>query len=286
MRFIGHGHPGAWKMAIYDELTHRWSASTTESWFSSNEPSDRIAHGYHQNTINQANGDQYFRIFSDRCFRRSGSTGLWTQLPSPALSFTAYGAGCEWFANANALVYAGRNSVAWFNGTNWEILYNGNLSTLSQYQSICLYSAQNQCVYFGGGAGDSNRRTLHRIMRDKAVSRLADCPVSYGTASSPTAVDPVSGRLLVFGQGDNGSSCAQGGYYFNDGTNTWSSFSASNAPTVSEDRLLVAIPTHGVIMMVDQPKTTPRVFLYKHSLSGGVAIDTTPPPPPTGLTIS
>jgi hypothetical protein len=123
---------------------------------------------------------------------------------------------------------------------------------MGPYHNIAKYNPVNRSVIFGAGNGS---KTLHRLDAQGNITRLKDAPFIIRISSTVTAVDPVSGDLLVLNMEDKNKF-----YALDLKQNDWRQL--ADAPIT--DGVAAPISTHGVTLFFSSRPA--RVFLYKHAV--------------------
>ena len=281
--FFGEGHLSSMKFISYTEATHHWQIEPKPPWDCT--PGCNLAgvlgHSYHHSTINPINGDMYVRRYNSRTVHRfTKATGTWTQLPNMPEDLPCCAA-LEYFPELGALVAVGGGIVLMYDESTsrWQTLATG--LTMGPYHNVAYYNAANRIVLFGGGNSSGD---LYKIDTSGTITKLRNAPVSFGINVTINAVDPNTGRLLVFGNNS--------GYEYDVASNTWNAFDpgadpfpVSNPDSRVADTMATAIPTYGVIMVVHYEGGQSRAYLYKHAPGSVPPPDTTPPSAPLNLQV-
>lgn len=203
-------------------------------------------------------------------------TEKWTKLPPipPASGFT--GMAIEYFGARDGLVILGTHAYLFSTERHkWEDL---GPSPVSGYHSLIRHNPFRQEVLMAGGNHDP--RVVARITKDGKIERLKDFPRNFGLSPDKIAVDPASGRYLMFSFKEGPLTCfefdsneneyrvveaASEGYY------PYKGYSASYT-------VCAFIPEYGVVMWAE-----PRgVFLYKHDPTVKYPVAVASPPPAPG----
>jgi hypothetical protein len=151
------------------------------------------------------------------------------------------------------------------------------------YANFSEYSAKHKVLFFGGGV--DNGRTLAVMNAAGTVKATAVPPVGLGVFGSGgrQTIDPISGNLIVF---DTGSKYV---YSYDPVSDRWTTHGMHPLNNRYGNVMAVAtpIPEYGVVFVVKYDYAGSKVYLYKHSAGAGTPLptDTTPPSPPTSLTV-
>lgn len=122
---------------------------------------------------------------------------------------------------------------------------------MGPYHNIAKYNAADKSVIFGAG---NDSKVLHRMDAQGNVTRLKDAPFIIRISSTVTAIDPVSGDLLVISSENKGKFHA-----LDVKKNEWRQL--PDAP-ISEGAS-TAIEAHGVTLYFSNRPT--KVYLYRHA---------------------
>lgn len=274
IRFIGGGHLTDLRWHQYDETTNAWSVLVDPPWddgspeSSASQPSTGGApsfnfHGYQNNALDPATGDQYLRMFGTTALirRYTRATDTWSTI-SPIVSGSTGVAATEWLPGIGT--EGGLITLKYGDVQRWDkaaaTFTNFTLGSPRLDHPIAVRSVPNNVVLFGGGDGDSN---LYSIGPTGGITTRTACPIGMGVTQSVTTACPVSGDLIVIG----GSSNAR---KYNVATDTWSTLTFSGAPAalpadIADTTYVMAvpIPAYGVIAFLFP--TTPSMWLYKHA---------------------
>ncbi len=278
--YLGAPHMQPWKFILYDDLTNMWSSGPLpESCMAI--PAGCIGHGYDHNAINQAAGDFYHRPYNSRnVYQYKG--GAWSPLPaisSSVMPVVGITGGLQYFPELGGLVYIqGADGGVYFlkTGTSqWSSLAQ-NLA-MGPYHNFIEYNPVHKVMIFGGG---NNRTDIYKLDATGTITKMKNAPSGYyiGINSTIVAVDPVSGKFLIFGP--------DGSFYAYDIiTDTWQLQGGTRPqlviPDTNRSAIVSPISTYGVVMFVTYDGPNSKVYLYKHSPMGPP--DTTSPAAPTGL---
>jgi hypothetical protein len=285
IHFLGQGHGGRlMKHISYGEASNRWVLESKPYWDCSPSPTCySIVHGYEHSAIDPVTGNIYARKFnSTQVFKWTRATKTWSELPSgpnPAVAVAL-----EYFPELGGLLLVGGGEVHLYRESTrtWTLLAQG--LPMGPYSSVAAYNPVHKVAIVGGGDGSTR---LYRVDSSGRVGAVANAPVAVGIQSSVFTVDPVSGKHLLFGSG--------GGFFEYDvASNTWSAANSDGVAMFAPggNRILfrsaVPIGTHGVIafLTLNLNDSVARVYLYRHAPGASPPpVDTTPPTPPTGITI-
>lgn len=285
IHFLGQGHGGRlMKHISYPEASNRWTLEAKPYWDCSPSPTCySIVHGYEHSAIDPATGNIYARKFnSTQVFKWTRATKTWSELPpgpNPAVAVAL-----EYFPELGGLLLVGGGEIHLYRESTrtWTPLAQG--LSMGPYSSVASYNPVHRIAIVGGGDG-SNR--LYRVDSSGRVGAVANAPVAVAIQSSVFTVDPVSGKHLLFGSG--------GGFFEYDvASNTWSQANSAGvamfAPGANRILFRSAVPigTHGVIafLTLNPNDYVARVYLYRHAPGASPPpVDTTPPAPPSDISI-
>lgn len=161
----------------------------------------------------------------------------------------------EYFSARDALVVLGKE-IFEFNQQRqkWESL---GASPVDGYHSMFRHNPFRDEVLLAGG--NNQPRTVARLNKDGTVERLKDAPVNMSIGSDKVAIDPASGRYLIWaGEKDQPKKL----YEFDSDRNQYKLVEqfGANWPFGRYAMPVPAfIPEHGVTMWAEK-----RVYLYKH----------------------
>ncbi|MEM9056225.1 MAG: Ig-like domain-containing protein [Pseudomonadota bacterium] len=279
--FIGgpHGCPHAF--VEYREATNGWA----------NLPplADSATHAYDHTTIDVASREVFFRKHSAGGFHRYDlNAGSWSlnALPTPSTPFTQVSGGLEYFPDLDRLVhinYGGAGEVDIFEDGDWVEL---DRFAMGERAAFIEYNPVHQRLLFGGGVSGNSPATVryevYVMDANRQVVRQADAPLGLAITKSIVTVDPVSGKYLVFGNGDKF-------YEYDVLTDTWRQLTTyvPFLDTVFEPEnevfgtVAAPVSTYGVVMFLQYLGSGSKVWLYRHEDSGPP--DATPPGVPGAL---
>jgi hypothetical protein len=189
-------------------------------------------------------------------------TQKWTKLPPVPKECGFTGMAIEYFHAMDGLVILGRR--AFFFSTqrqNWEDL---GPSPVDGYHSLFRHNPYRQEVLMAGG--NHNQRVVARLRKDGKIQRLKDFPMDFGLSSDKIAVDPVSGRYLMFAFRDGPLKCFELDSDRNDYrplADTAAQFPYTHY--AGPYSVCAFVPEYGVILWAEPS----GVFLYKHNAATG-----------------
>jgi hypothetical protein len=260
--FMGEGHNASAKFISYTETTHRWQEEPKPPWDCTPGCWSGIGHAYHHVTINPANGDIYARSYnSSTVHKYTKANDSWSQLPKIPESMPCCAA-LEYFPEMRGLIVVGAGTVVLFeNSSNrWTTLSTG--LAMGPYHNVAYYNTVNHVVYFGGGNGSSD---LYKLDSSGKVTALRKAPTRFGINVTINAIDPVTGRLIVFRNSNSA-------YEYDQFSNTWNEFDPGSAPFSGSNpvanMMATSITTHGVIMLVRYSDNNSQAYLYRHAPRG------------------
>jgi len=134
--------------------------------------------------------------------------------------------------------------------------------TMGQYHNFIEYNPVHKLVIFGGGNGSSD---VYRIDGAGKITKMRNAPIALGILKTIVAVDPVSGKYLVFTDDDRF-------YEYDVTSDTWARQQRSFPSLHISDGIQTVeagITNYGVNMFVKYDYTQATVWLYKHT-GGGV----------------
>jgi hypothetical protein len=184
-------------------------------------------------------------------------TEKWTKLPPVPKESGFTGMAIEYLGALDGLVLLGTR--AFFFSTErqkWEDL---GPCPVDGYHSLVRHNPYRQEVLMAGG--NHNRQVVARVTKEGKIERLKDFPVEFGLASDKIAVDPVSGRYLMFAFEKEGLKC----YEFDSDRNEYRLLEAAAAQYPFKGysapySVCAFIPEYGVIMWAEAS----GVYLYRH----------------------
>lgn len=288
--FMGAPHYEPHKFVIYSDADNTWrTGPLANSCQSTNDGC--VSHSYDHNTINPATGEMYFRLVGRKeVYRYPPNGSAWTQLPNvPMPSLQCCGA-LEWFPERNELIFIDGDWGVWAyspSTNQWTLLAQTNGSygnslpkfPMAAYHNIANYNPTHKVILFGGSNGGINY--LYKYSSNGSFTRLKDAPISVSITQTVITVDPVSGKYLVFGDGNRF-------YEYDISTDTWTQKSSSLAPPIwingdVFDVVAAPISTYGVTMFVRYYFDQSKIYLYKYSPTSDVPAS---PLAPSNLTIN
>lgn len=282
MLFMGEGHIASMKYISYSEATHRWQEEPKVPWDCTPGCASNfgaIGHAYHHSTINPTNGDIYARRYnSSTVHKYTKATNSWSQIPNIPATLPCCAA-LEYFPDMGGLVALGDGTVLIYRESTGQWSTLGTGLAMGPYHNVAYYNAANRIVLFGGGNGSSD---LYKLDSAGHITKLRNAPISFGINVTINAVDPITGRLLVFRTSSSANE-------YDPASNTWNQFSPGSAPFSGSnpvaDTMATAIPTYGVIMLVRYNGTQSRAYLYKHAPGSVPPPDVTAPAAPLNLRV-
>ena len=263
MQFAGTSHTGgvvisgAGGLITWDDTTNQVTRESY-SWSSENP-----GHSYYHTTVNQSNGNMYFRSYNSasiyrRVFGQTGQSswaaGVVANHPNPANQVAG---GLEWFnelnGGAGGLVFIDCLSVNWSNAalTSWTAKTGFNSGN---YQNWCTRAGGS--VYFGGGSGST---AMYRLSSSGTVSSMPSTPLVAGPAEQGIVLAHPNGNDLLLFQ----SGTASGSIYRFNGS-SWAGAGTHKINT-SDFWVGCTIPEYGVILFLVHPtgSGTPSIRVYK-----------------------
>lgn len=251
--FVGQGHYSAVKFITYSAAANAWKLMPTPSWWKGDAQTGKgpIGHAYENNAIDPARGILFHHQSATRLVHRYDiAKDAWSTLPEIKGAATGHGTALAYFPERKALLRVLGGTVHVFDEeTNaWSPLKE--TFAMGPYHNIARYDPVTKSVIFGAGNGS---KALYRMEADGNVKWLKDAPFVIRISSTVTAIDPVSGDLLVLSMEDKGKFHA-----LDMRKNEWRPL--PDAPIA--EGVSVPIATHGVTMyFANRPA---KVYLYKH----------------------
>lgn len=254
--FVGQGHYSAVKFIAYSAATNSWKLMPTPVWWKGDPKTGKgpIGHAYQNNAIDAARGLLFHHQSATRLVHKYDiAKDEWSTLPEIAGAATGHGTALAYFPERKGLIRVLGGVVhQWDEEKNaWSLLKDK--VAMGPYHNIAKYNPVDKSVIFGAGNGS---KTLHRLDAKGDITQLKDAPFVIRISSTVTAVDPVTGDLLVLSMEDKKKS-----YALDLKKNEWRTL--PDAPIA--EGVTAAIHTHGVTMyFANRPD---KVFLYKHANS-------------------
>lgn len=252
--FVGQGHYSAVKFITYSAASNAWKLMPTPSWWKGDSQSGKgpIGHAYQNNAVDPAKGILYHHQSATRLVHRYDiAKDAWSTLPEIKGAAVGHGTALAYFPEHKGLVRVFAGTVHFFDEDKnaWSVLKEK--VPMGPYHNIAKYNRVDHSVILGAGNGS---KTLHRLDATGNLSQLKDAPCIIRISSTVTAVDPVSGELLVLSMEDKKKF-----YALNLQRNEWRPL--PDAPIA--EGVAASIDTHGVTMyFASRPA---EVFLYKHT---------------------
>jgi hypothetical protein len=252
--FVGQGHYSAVKFITYSAATNSWKLMPTPVWWKGDPKTGKgpIGHAYQNNTIDTVRGVLYHHQSATRLVHRFEiAKDEWSTLPEIKGAATGHGTALVYFPERKGLVRVLGGAVHFFDEDKnvWSLLKEK--TPMGPYHNIAKYNPVDKSVIFGAGNGS---KTLYRMDADDAITPLQDAPFVIRISSTVTAIDPVSGDLLVLSMEDKGKFHA-----FNMKKNEWRRL--PDAPI--GEGVTASIGSHGVTLVFANRPT--KVYLYKHT---------------------
>ena len=283
-----HGCPSSLSdQFVYDDASNTWS-NQGQTIFSG-------CHGYDHLSIDPNSQTLYFWPYNDSNFANVmhlynysiPNGGPWNLLGAyTLLTGENVARGTDWFSGPIAGVGSEGGLMVYNCGSNGgEVaIYSPQTNSLpvdvagfggtGTYECFASYSKILNVGVFGGG--DANGPNVWRLNSDGTVTTMPNSPIGLGVQQGNVAPDPVTGKFIVWGDG-------QLFEYDPTGTGTWTPLAPPppntvGDPAIPENVISIPISTYGVIMYATCRATTCRVDIYKHAGTSGT-------PPPAGSTI-
>ena len=251
--FVGQGHYAAVKFIIYSAATNSWKLMPTPVWWDGDAKTGKgpIGHAYQNTTIDPSRGLLFHHQSATRLVHRYDiAKDEWTTLPEIKGASTGHGTALAYFPERKGLVRIYGGAIHFFDEeqNTWSLLKER--FPMGPYHNIAKYNAVDKSVIFGAGNGS---KLLHRMDSQGNITPLQEAPFVIRISSTVTAIDPVSGELLVVSSEDKGKFHA-----LDLKKNEWRQL--PDAP-ISEGAS-GSIAAHGVTLYFANRPT--KVFLYKH----------------------
>jgi hypothetical protein len=252
--FVGQGHYSAVKFIAYSAATNSWKVQPTPPWWKGDPKTGKgpIGHAYQNNTIDAGRGLLFHHQSATRLVHKYDiARGDWSTLPEITGAVTGHGTALAYFPERKGLVRVLGGAVHFFDERKnaWSLLQDK--VAIGPYHNIAKYNPVDRSVIFGAGNGS---KALYRLDAQGTITPLADAPLVLRISSTVTAVDPVSGDLLVLSMEDKGKF-----YALDMKKNAWRRL--PNAPIA--EGVTAPIREHGVTMFFAHRPA--KVFLYKHA---------------------
>jgi hypothetical protein len=252
--FVGQGHYSALKFITYGAVTNSWNLMPTPSWWKGDPKTGKgpIGHAYENNAIDTARGVLFHHQSATRLVHRYDiAKEEWSTLPEIKDAATGHGTALAYFPDRKGLIRVLGGTVHFFDEDKnaWSLLKDK--VKMGPYHNIAKYNPVDKSVIFGAG---NDSKILHRMDAQGKITQLKEAPFVIRISSTVTAIDPVSGELLVL------SMEAKGKFYALDvKKNEWRQL--PDAPIA--EGVTAPIDRHGVTMyFANRPA---KVFLYKHA---------------------
>jgi hypothetical protein len=263
--FVGGAHaPEANKKFItYDDATNSWKQEPRPFWFCVGDGGSCIMHAYDHNALNPLDGEFYHHpMGSTNLYKYTIGTGAWSAMPNLPENVGCC-VGMTFFPERKGLfLNGGPNALFYTNNTQkWSTLS----TTIKDgtYNNFALYNPVLKHIIFGGGNGSSD---IYKYDAEGKITALKPAPIQMGIMQSSNAVDPVTGKYLIFAW--NGTAWKD--FYVYDAQNdTWAKQTGENPINKDTDintgMISTAIPEYGVVFYLKYNYGKPEVFLYRHA---------------------
>jgi len=252
--FVGQGHYSAVKFITYSAASNSWQLMPTPSWWKGDPKTGKgpIGHAYENNTIDPARGVLFHHQSATRLVHRYDiAREEWTVLPEIKGAATGHGTALAYFPERKGLVRVLGGVVHFFDEekNTWSVLKDR--FPMGPYHNIAKYNPADKSVIFGAGNGS---KVLHRMDAQGNITRLKDAPFVIRISSTVTAIDPVTGDLLVLSMENKGKFHA-----LDVKKNVWRQL----PDALIAEGVSAPINAHGVTLyFANRPA---KVFLYKHA---------------------
>jgi hypothetical protein len=253
--FVGQGHYSAVKFITYAVKTNSWKLMPTPSWWKGDPKTGKgpIGHAYQNNTIDPARGYLFLHQSATRLVHRYDiAKAAWDTLPEIKGAAVGHGTALAYFPERRGLVRVLGGAVHFFDEDNNSWTPLKDKLPMGPYHNIARYNPVDKSVILGAG---NNSKALYRLGAQGKITPLKDAPMVIRISSTVTAIDPVSGDLLVLSMEEKGKFHA-----LDVKKNEWRRL--PDAPIA--EGVSAPINTHGVTMyFANRPA---KVFLYKHEV--------------------
>jgi hypothetical protein len=125
----------------------------------------------------------------------------WTTLPEIKDAATGHGTALAYFPERKGLVRVYGAAVHFFDEEKNTWTLTKEQFPMGPYHNIAKYNAVDKSVIFGAGNGS---KLLHRMDAQGKATPLKEAPFIVRISSTVTAIDPVSGDLLVISSEEKG----------------------------------------------------------------------------------
>jgi hypothetical protein len=252
--FVGQGHYSAVKFITYSAASNSWKQMPTPPWWKGDAKTGKgpIGHAYQNNTIDALRGVLFHHQSATRLVHRYDiARSEWSTIPEIDGAVKGHGTALTYFPERKGLVRVLGGVVHAFDEekNTWSRLKDN--VTMGPYHNIARYNAVDRSVIFGAGNGS---KALYRLDAMGTITPFREAPVLIRISSTVTAVDPVSGDLLVLNMEDKKKFHA-----LDVKKNVWRQL--PDAPIA--EGVAAPIDTHGVTLFFAYRPA--KVFLYKHA---------------------
>ena len=254
--FVGQGHYSAVKFIAYAAATNSWKLLPTPSWWTGDAKTGKgpIGHAYQNNTIDPARGLFFHHQSATRLVHKYDiAGGEWSTLPEIKGAATGHGTALAYFPERKGLVRVYGGTVHFFDEDKGAWTQMKDKLAMGPYHNIAKYNPVDKSVILGGGNGS---KALYRMDAQGNITPLKEAPFVLRISSTVTAVDPVSGDLLVLNMEEK----LKNKFYALDvKKNEWRQL--PDAPIA--EGVTAPISGYGVTLyFANRPA---KVFLYKHA---------------------
>ncbi|MBI3822377.1 MAG: hypothetical protein HY289_06825 [Planctomycetes bacterium] len=252
--FVGQGHYSAVRFITYAAATNTWKLMPTPSWWTGDAKTGKgpIGHAYQNNTIDPAKGLLYHHQSATRLVHQYDiAKEEWTTLPEIKGVSVGHGTALAYFPENKRLfrVLDGVIHNLEDKGKLWS--RHRDKVDMGPYHNIARYNPVDKSLILGGG---NDSKKLHRMDENGIITPFKEAPFVIRISSTVTAIDPVSGDVLVVSMLDKKEFHA-----LDVKKNEWRQL--PDAPIA--EGVSAPIDTHGVTMyFAHQPA---KVYLYKHA---------------------
>ncbi len=250
--FVGQGHYAAVKFITYAAANNAWKLMPTPVWWDGDPKTGKgpIGHAYQNNTIDTVRGIFFHHQSATRLVHRYDiAKDQWSTLPEIKGAATGHGTALAYFPERKGLVRVYGGAVHFFDEekNTWSLLKDR--FPMGPYHNIAKYNAVDKSLIFGAGNGN---KMLHRMDAQGNVTPLKEAPFVIRISSTVTAIDPVSGDLLVIS--------SEGKFHALDvKKNEWRQL--PDAPIA--EGASASIGEYGVTLYFSNRPT--KVYLYRHA---------------------
>lgn len=264
---------GAFRHITFDDATTAWTTTFADVGFNG-------GHGYDHLVCDPNTGDLYSATYGSAPIAKwTYGAGSWDSSWKAKPSGSNITFGTCWWSGALVNVTGSQGALVIHEaafGQIWVLdIQTGSWVTNDQspvalspgYHNLAAYSAQNNCMVFGGG--NNYGKQLWRYSSNGVITQYADAPTpgpNIGIQQGTLSEDPVTGRMLILTQSQLWELNPATGAYVQQTGSRVPPAEVNTCDDTSNANCVIPISTYGVTMVVSADgASSSNTYLYKHA---------------------